>query len=209
MRKHPPPMMGLCKGWMQGGVEYWGHSVQPQQSYQSRVKLLELQSCAKCSFPRCNWLFLFFSLVCSRLWWSHESSVYQHEWEGIHRLFTGSGGVLVKPLCHFPMSGWLRKALVFRDGISICTFFQDSPPGWSLPIQAMIKSLPLWSILIFYFTDYWYYYIITSYTPTYISSVLEVNIRDVSKEKTHSVLLLLQMQFSISPLFMVLGQGSS
>uniref|UniRef100_A0A8D1UCP5 Solute carrier family 17 member 4 n=1 Tax=Sus scrofa TaxID=9823 RepID=A0A8D1UCP5_PIG len=54
----------------------------------------------------------------------------------------------------------------------------DSPPGWSLPIKAMIKSLPLWSILIFYFTDYWYYYIITSYTPTYISSVLEVNIRD-------------------------------
>eukprot|EP00069_Balaena_mysticetus_P019553 bmy_12193T0 len=54
----------------------------------------------------------------------------------------------------------------------------DSPPGWSLPIKAMIKSLPLWSILVFYFSDYWHYFVIRSYLPTYISSVLQANIRD-------------------------------
>ncbi|XP_020954072.1 probable small intestine urate exporter isoform X5 [Sus scrofa] len=88
-------------------------------------------------------------------------------------------------------SSFLWFALVYDDPMNhpfistsekeyiVCSLAQeDSPPGWSLPIKAMIKSLPLWSILIFYFTDYWYYYIITSYTPTYISSVLEVNIRD-------------------------------
>uniref|UniRef100_A0AC11B9G7 Solute carrier family 17 member 4 n=1 Tax=Ovis aries TaxID=9940 RepID=A0AC11B9G7_SHEEP len=53
-----------------------------------------------------------------------------------------------------------------------------SPPGWSLPTKAMIKSLPLWSILIFYFSDYWHFFVQTSYLPTFITSVLQANIRD-------------------------------
>ncbi|XP_059793838.1 probable small intestine urate exporter [Balaenoptera ricei] len=61
----------------------------------------------------------------------------------------------------------------------ICSLAQeDSPPGWSLPIKAIIKSLLLWSILVFYFSDYWHYFVIRSYLPTYISSVLQANIRD-------------------------------
>ena len=72
-------------------------------------------------------------------------------------------------------------------------FLPGFPPGWSLPIKAMIKSLPLWSILVFYFSDYWHYFVIRSYLPTYISSVLQANIRDVSTEKTHSALLLLHI----------------
>ncbi|XP_032318504.1 probable small intestine urate exporter isoform X2 [Camelus ferus] len=55
---------------------------------------------------------------------------------------------------------------------------EDSPPGWSLPIKDMLKSLPLWSILIFHFTDYWHFFLITMYTPIYINSVLQANIRD-------------------------------
>ncbi|XP_015305296.1 probable small intestine urate exporter isoform X3 [Macaca fascicularis] len=55
---------------------------------------------------------------------------------------------------------------------------QDCSPGWSLPIRAMIKSLPLWAILISYFCEYWLFYTIMAYTPTYISSVLQANLRD-------------------------------
>uniref|UniRef100_A0A2K5PRI8 Solute carrier family 17 member 4 n=1 Tax=Cebus imitator TaxID=2715852 RepID=A0A2K5PRI8_CEBIM len=54
----------------------------------------------------------------------------------------------------------------------------DCSPGWSLPIRAMIKSLPLWAILVSYFCEYWLFYTIMAYTPTYISSVLQANLRD-------------------------------
>uniref|UniRef100_A0A8C8YXU2 Solute carrier family 17 member 4 n=1 Tax=Prolemur simus TaxID=1328070 RepID=A0A8C8YXU2_PROSS len=54
----------------------------------------------------------------------------------------------------------------------------DCSPGRSLPIKAMIKSLPLWAILVSYFCEHWLFYIIMAYTPTYISSVLQVNLRD-------------------------------
>ena len=43
----------------------------------------------------------------------------------------------------------------------------------------------------FYFSDYWHFFVLTSFLPTFITSVLQANIRDVSMEKTHSVLLLL------------------
>ncbi|XP_045721898.1 probable small intestine urate exporter [Mirounga angustirostris] len=55
---------------------------------------------------------------------------------------------------------------------------QDCSPGWSLPIKAMIKSLPLWGILVFYFTGFWTFNILMAYIPTYISSVLQANLRD-------------------------------
>ncbi|XP_073733792.1 probable small intestine urate exporter isoform X1 [Callorhinus ursinus] len=55
---------------------------------------------------------------------------------------------------------------------------QDCSPGWSLPIKAMIKSLPLWGILVFYFTGFWTFNILMAYMPTYISSVLQANLRD-------------------------------
>ncbi|XP_040823589.1 probable small intestine urate exporter [Ochotona curzoniae] len=55
---------------------------------------------------------------------------------------------------------------------------QDNSPGWSLPIKSMIKSLPLWAILVSYFCQYWTINTILSYTPTYISSVLQINVRD-------------------------------
>uniref|UniRef100_A0A452V4N7 Solute carrier family 17 member 4 n=1 Tax=Ursus maritimus TaxID=29073 RepID=A0A452V4N7_URSMA len=55
---------------------------------------------------------------------------------------------------------------------------QDSSPGWSLPIKAMMKSLPLWGILVFYFTEFWIISILMAYMPTYINSVLQANLRD-------------------------------
>ncbi|XP_061050875.1 probable small intestine urate exporter [Eubalaena glacialis] len=102
-------------------------------------------------------------------------------WPYVFYIFGGIGCI-----CSF-----LWFALIYDDPVNhpfistsekeyiICSLAQeDSPPGWSLPIKAMIKSLPLWSILVFYFSDYWHYFVIRSYLPTYISSVLQANIRD-------------------------------
>ncbi|XP_058588776.1 probable small intestine urate exporter isoform X2 [Neofelis nebulosa] len=55
---------------------------------------------------------------------------------------------------------------------------QDSSPAWSLPIKAMVRSLPLWAILIFHFTEFWSFYIFMDYTPTYFSTILQANLRD-------------------------------
>ncbi|XP_021116186.1 probable small intestine urate exporter isoform X3 [Heterocephalus glaber] len=55
---------------------------------------------------------------------------------------------------------------------------QDCSPGWSLPIKAMIKSLPLWAIVVSYFCEYWLFNTIMAYTPTYISSVLQASPKD-------------------------------
>nr|XP_003416519.3 probable small intestine urate exporter [Loxodonta africana] len=55
---------------------------------------------------------------------------------------------------------------------------QDCSPDWSLPIKAMIKSLPLWAILVSHFCQSWPFYIMMAYTPTYINSVLQANLRD-------------------------------
>ncbi|XP_029418849.1 probable small intestine urate exporter isoform X3 [Nannospalax galili] len=63
---------------------------------------------------------------------------------------------------------------------------EDCAPGWSLPIGAMIKSLPLWALVVSYFCEYWLFSTIMAYTPTYISSVLQANLRDIfsSPEKS-------------------------
>uniref|UniRef100_A0A673TPZ8 Solute carrier family 17 member 4 n=1 Tax=Suricata suricatta TaxID=37032 RepID=A0A673TPZ8_SURSU len=54
----------------------------------------------------------------------------------------------------------------------------DCSPVWSLPIKAMMRSLPLWTILVFHFTEFWTLYIFMDYTPTYLSTVLQANLRD-------------------------------
>ncbi|XP_006888739.1 PREDICTED: putative small intestine sodium-dependent phosphate transport protein [Elephantulus edwardii] len=55
---------------------------------------------------------------------------------------------------------------------------QHSSPNWSLPIMAMIKSLPLWTILVSYFCEYWTFYVLMLYTPTYLNSVLQANLKN-------------------------------
>ncbi|XP_006888742.1 PREDICTED: putative small intestine sodium-dependent phosphate transport protein-like [Elephantulus edwardii] len=102
-------------------------------------------------------------------------------WPYIFYIFGGIG--CVSSLLWFP--------LVYDDPVNhpfistgekeyiLCSLAQqDSSPGWSLPIKAMIKCLPLWAILVFYFCHYWPFYVMMSYTPTYINSVLEANLRD-------------------------------
>ncbi|XDB63237.1 hypothetical protein AB1E18_016568 [Capra hircus] len=102
-------------------------------------------------------------------------------WPYVFYIFGGIGCV-----CSF-----LWFAVIYDDPVNhpfistrekeyiVCSLAQEgSPPGWSLPTKAMIKSLPLWSILIFYFSDYWHFFVQTSYLPTFITSVLQANIRD-------------------------------
>uniref|UniRef100_A0A8C0TQK8 Solute carrier family 17 member 3 n=1 Tax=Canis lupus familiaris TaxID=9615 RepID=A0A8C0TQK8_CANLF len=55
---------------------------------------------------------------------------------------------------------------------------QVSSQKQPLPIKAMLKSLPLWSICVCSFGHQWLVAILITYTPTYISSVFSVNIRD-------------------------------
>ncbi|XP_045151659.1 sodium-dependent phosphate transport protein 4 isoform X3 [Echinops telfairi] len=47
-----------------------------------------------------------------------------------------------------------------------------------LPIKAMISSLPLWSMIFCCFGHQWLVIVLVIYTPTYISSVFNINIRD-------------------------------
>lgn len=83
---------------------------------------------------------------------------------------------------------WYQSLCFLMGRMLACAFFQDFSPGWSLPIKAMIQSLPLWAIIVSYFCEYWLFNIIMAYTPTYISSVLQASPKDVSTEKAHSVM---------------------
>ncbi|XP_006872947.1 PREDICTED: putative small intestine sodium-dependent phosphate transport protein-like [Chrysochloris asiatica] len=53
---------------------------------------------------------------------------------------------------------------------------QDCSPAQSLPLRAMFKSLPVWAILISHFCQSWSFQIILTYTPTFISSVLQTDL---------------------------------
>ncbi|XP_008071705.2 sodium-dependent phosphate transport protein 4 [Carlito syrichta] len=55
---------------------------------------------------------------------------------------------------------------------------QVSSSKQSLPIKAVLKSLPFWSICFCSFSHQWLLNTLIIYTPTYISSVYNVNIRD-------------------------------
>ncbi|KAM7055527.1 putative small intestine urate exporter isoform 2-T3 [Molossus nigricans] len=54
---------------------------------------------------------------------------------------------------------------------------EDCAPDRSLPIKAMVKSLPLWSILLSQFSENWYFYVMMAYLPTYLNSVLQVDLK--------------------------------
>ena len=62
---------------------------------------------------------------------------------------------------------------------TIC--FQISSEEQSLPIKAMLKSLPLWTMCLGTMNPQWLVNNYIVYIPTYISSVFKINIRDVSR----------------------------
>uniref|UniRef100_A0A8C4PIH3 Solute carrier family 17 member 4 n=1 Tax=Equus asinus asinus TaxID=83772 RepID=A0A8C4PIH3_EQUAS len=75
-----------------------------------------------------------------------------------------------------------QSSCLLMEGILIC---------------AMIKSLPLWSILVSYFSEFWLFNIFVAYIPTYINSVLQVNLRDSG--------ILSALPFLVGSICMILG----
>ncbi|XP_053457436.1 sodium-dependent phosphate transport protein 3 isoform X2 [Nycticebus coucang] len=65
-----------------------------------------------------------------------------------------------------------------KDHIVSSLAQQSSSPRRSVPIKAMVRCLPLWAIFSGFFSHFWLCTIIITYLPTYISTVLHVNIRD-------------------------------
>lgn len=55
---------------------------------------------------------------------------------------------------------------------------QPISPRRSVPVKAMVRCLPLWAIFTGFFSHFWLCTIIITYLPTYISTVLHVNMRD-------------------------------
>nr|KAF6410541.1 hypothetical protein HJG63_009065 [Rousettus aegyptiacus] len=61
---------------------------------------------------------------------------------------------------------------------------QPTSPKRSVPIKAMVRCLPLWAIFTGFFSHFWLCTIVVTYLPTYIRSVLHVNLRGVSSLPT-------------------------
>ncbi|XP_021071471.1 sodium-dependent phosphate transport protein 1 [Mus pahari] len=65
-----------------------------------------------------------------------------------------------------------------KDYIISSLVQQVSSGRQSLPIRAMLKSLPLWAIILNSFAFIWSNSLLVTYTPTFISTVLHVNVRE-------------------------------
>ncbi|XP_004384056.1 sodium-dependent phosphate transport protein 4 isoform X1 [Trichechus manatus latirostris] len=55
---------------------------------------------------------------------------------------------------------------------------QVSASRQSLPIKDIVRSLPVWSLILCCFSYQWLITVLVMYTPSYISSVFNINIRD-------------------------------
>ncbi|OBS77040.1 hypothetical protein A6R68_16505 [Neotoma lepida] len=78
------------------------------------------------------------------------------------------GGVISDAL------GWPFVFYIFDQ----CVCFQVSSEEQPFPIKSMLRSLPLWSMCLGTMTHQWLVNTFIIYTPTYISSVFKINIRD-------------------------------
>ncbi|XP_008260564.2 sodium-dependent phosphate transport protein 1 isoform X1 [Oryctolagus cuniculus] len=65
-----------------------------------------------------------------------------------------------------------------KEYITSSLIQQGSSTRQSLPIKAMVKSLPLWAISFCCFAYLWTYSMLIVYTPTLINSMLHVDIRE-------------------------------
>uniref|UniRef100_A0A673TP50 Solute carrier family 17 member 3 n=1 Tax=Suricata suricatta TaxID=37032 RepID=A0A673TP50_SURSU len=102
-------------------------------------------------------------------------------WPFVFYIFGGIGCVYAllwfvlvydDPLAH----PWVN--VTEREYIIASLAHQVSPRKQPLPIKAMLRSLPLWSICLCSFSHQWLVTILIVYMPTYISSVFNINVRD-------------------------------
>lgn len=113
--------------------------------------------------------------------------VPQHHGEGPHPALAGSAGAVGRPATPRRLGVRPEARRPLTEGTLASAFFQDSAADCSLPVKAMSTSLPLWSILVFYFTNYWFFCVKLVYMPTYLSSVLQLSLTNVSTQKAHPV----------------------
>uniref|UniRef100_A0A4W3HER2 Sialin n=1 Tax=Callorhinchus milii TaxID=7868 RepID=A0A4W3HER2_CALMI len=52
--------------------------------------------------------------------------------------------------------------------------------GWSIPMLSMVKSVPLWAIIVTHFSANWSFYTLLTGLPTYLSEILRFNIKENS-----------------------------
>ncbi|XP_047653124.1 sodium-dependent phosphate transport protein 4 isoform X1 [Phacochoerus africanus] len=102
-------------------------------------------------------------------------------WPFVFYIFGGVGCVCCLPwfalVYDDPVTHpWINT--VEKDYITSSLAQQVSSSKQSLPVKAMVRSLPLWSICFCCFGHQWLLNTMIIYTPTYISSVFNINIRD-------------------------------
>ncbi|XP_032717661.1 sodium-dependent phosphate transport protein 4 [Lontra canadensis] len=114
-------------------------------------------------------------MICQNLGWPF-SQIYSLFAGGIGCVYCLLWFVLVydDPISH----PWIN--ITEREYIisSLADQMHVSPCKQPLPIKAMLRSLPLWSICVCGFGHQWLMITLMVYTPTYINSVFNINVRD-------------------------------
>lgn len=101
-------------------------------------------------------------------------------WPYVFYIFGGIGlacSCLWFPLAHDDPAAHPLISAAERDHIARSLAQQDREPDQSLPITAMVRSLPLWSVLLSQFTEHWFFYVLMAYLPTYLHSALHVDLQ--------------------------------
>uniref|UniRef100_A0A8C7AU10 Solute carrier family 17 member 3 n=1 Tax=Neovison vison TaxID=452646 RepID=A0A8C7AU10_NEOVI len=110
-------------------------------------------------------------MICQNLGWPFAFYIF-----GIGCVYSLLWFVLVydDPISH----PWIN--IIEREYIvsSLADQIHVSPCKQPLPIKVMLRSLPLWSICVCGFGHQWLIITLMVYTPTYINSVFNVNVRD-------------------------------
>lgn len=130
---------------------------------------------------RYSWLCSGSFLVFSVLWWPQGPPIYEQEWEGLHH-------ILSYPAGRTPSYFWADSRFCSKQSTFLMILIQNdswflsqaSSRRQSLPMKAMLKSLPVWAIVLNTFAFIWSNSLLVTYTPTFINTVLHVNIREVS-----------------------------
>ncbi|MBN3305869.1 S17A5 protein, partial [Amia calva] len=65
-----------------------------------------------------------------------------------------------------------------RDYIITSIGKQGGSHGWSVPVGSMLRSVPLWSIVVAQVCSNWTYYTLLTCLPTYMDNILHFNIRE-------------------------------
>ncbi|XP_012313964.1 sodium-dependent phosphate transport protein 4 isoform X1 [Aotus nancymaae] len=156
---------GLCQGSMHGGqFAIWGKWGLPHE--QNRLCSIALSGLLLGGFTA----ILISGFIIDTLGWPFVFYVFG----GVGCVFCLTWFVVIydDPVSH----PWISASE--KEYIISSLKQQVSSSKQPLPIKAMLRSLPIWSICLCSFSHQWLVNTLVVYIPTYISSVYHVNIRD-------------------------------